>query len=133
MIDYLEEIFKKYGYYEEYTKSIVKEGLSGIAKIGEIMENFRKNPLKELAGIKVKESIDYQNQTVYDAKDSKYPLPKSNVIQYFMEDGSKITLRPSGTEPKIKIYFSTKGKTKEAACERLELYKNSLIPMIEKM
>lgn len=133
MIDYLEEIFKKYGYYEEYTKSITKEGLSGIAKIGEIMEYFRKNPLKELAGIKVKEIIDYKFQDVYDAQGSKYKLPKSNVIQYFMQDGSKITLRPSGTEPKIKIYFSTKGNTREDSLKRLEDYKSDLIPMIEKM
>jgi len=133
MIDYLEEIFKKYGYYEEYTKSIIKEGLSGIAKIGEIMEYFRKNPLKEIGGVKIKNSIDYKFMDVYDASDSKYLLPKSNVIQYFMEDGSKITLRPSGTEPKIKIYFSTKGNSKEDSLKKLEIYKNSLIPMIEKI
>jgi len=133
MLDYLEEIFKKYGYYEEYTKSITIKGLAGIAKIGEIMENFRKEPLKELSGIKVKNIVDYNVDNVYDAKDSKYLLPKSNVIQYFMEDGSKITLRPSGTEPKIKIYFSTKGNSKEEATKKVELYKNALIPMIEKM
>lgn len=133
MLDYLEEIFKKYGYYEDYTKSILKEGLSGIAKIGEIMEYFRNFGLKEIGGFKVKRSIDYLNQTVYDAEGSKYTLPKSNVIQYFMEDGSKITLRPSGTEPKIKIYFSTKGKTREEAIKRLENYRDFLIPMIEKM
>ncbi|MBR3732516.1 MAG: phospho-sugar mutase [Spirochaetales bacterium] len=131
--DYLEEIFQRYGYYYDKTKSITIKGLAGMAKIAEIMKYFRDNPLSQVGGIDVAKRIDFQNDTVYDCKDNVYALPPSNVIQYQLADGSKVTMRPSGTEPKIKIYFSTKGKTMAEAQAIAEKCQDTILPVIDKL
>lgn len=113
MYDLLAEIYNKYGFYHETLKSIVRKGKSGAEEIQAMMDKFRTNPPSEIAGLKISSIKDYQlqkhksliNNTVLNIN-----LPKSNVIQFFLEDGSKITMRPSGTEPKIKFYFGVKGK-----------------------
>ena len=83
--------------------------MNGQQEIAEMMEGFRKNPPRELAGSKVTELLDYQTQVktmLESGKTEPIHLPKSNVLQFVLEDGSKISARPSGTEPKIKFYFS---------------------------
>jgi phosphoglucomutase len=131
--DYLEMIFEKYGYYNEDTVSKTIKGLSGVEIIKKIMQHFRVNKPVSIGGEKIIKSIDYKNDIVPDGEGSKYNLPPSDVIQYFLNDGSKITLRPSGTEPKIKFYFSTKGKSEIDAVEKTGKYRDDFIPEIDRL
>lgn len=103
------DLYLQYGYYQEDLVSITKKGMNGQQEIAQMMEEFRSNPPKELAGSKVIELLDYQKQLKTDLQSGNtepIKLPKSNVLQFITEDGSKISARPSGTEPKIKFYFS---------------------------
>ena len=105
----LEHIYLQYGYSLEKNISVVRPGKSGAEEIQAMMQNFRSNPLKELAGSKVTEVLDYQslkslNTTTGETKDLVMPTT-SNVLQYRCEDGTKLSIRPSGTEPKIKFYI----------------------------
>lgn len=106
---YLREIYKTYGNYREHLVSITKKGKKGAEEINEIMRNLRNNPYSEIAGIKVIHvddiSIGKRSDFVNSTK-TTLNLPKSNVLIYYLEDGSKIAARPSGTEPKIKFYVS---------------------------
>lgn len=105
------DLYLQYGYYQEDLVSITRKGMNGQQEIAEMMEGFRSNPPKQLAGSRVVELLDYQKQVRTDlVSGSTEPLtlPKSNVLQFITEDGSKISARPSGTEPKIKFYFSVK-------------------------
>ncbi|PLX16057.1 MAG: phosphoglucomutase [Salinivirgaceae bacterium] len=111
----LMDIYIEYGLFYESLISIVKKGKAGADEIKAMMENLRSNPPKELAGNKVVRIIDYQsgedkNMLSGDVKPTG--LPKSNVLQFITEDGSKISARPSGTEPKIKFYFGVTGELK---------------------
>ena len=104
------KIYQKYGYYKEDLLSITKKGKEGLEEIKQMMVNYRKNPPKEINGSKV---IGIKDYLLHEAKDfitgitEKIELPTSDVLQFFMEDGSKVSVRPSGTEPKIKYYFAT--------------------------
>ena len=112
----LVELYKQYGFYLEDLISITKKGMNGQQEIAEMMEGFRKNPPAELAGTKVVELLDYQKQVATSLTSGQaipINLPKSNVLQFILEDGSKISARPSGTEPKIKFYFSVNGPLKD--------------------
>lgn len=105
----LEHIYLQYGYSLEKNISVVRPGKSGAEEIEAMMQNFRSNPLKELAGSKVTEVLDYQslkslNTVTGETKDLVMPTT-SNVLQYRCEDGTKLSIRPSGTEPKIKFYI----------------------------
>lgn len=105
------ELYTQFGYYQEDLISLTKKGRNGQQEIAEMMESFRQNPPKELSGSKVKELLDYDKRVKTDlatGKTEPIDLPKSNVLQFITEDGSKISARPSGTEPKIKFYFSVK-------------------------
>lgn len=107
------EIYVKFGFYKEALVSITKKGKSGAEEISAIMESFRKAPPQEIAGSKVLRIADYfnsVNRDIQNEKEEKIELEKSNVLQFFLDDGSKITARPSGTEPKIKFYFSVNAK-----------------------
>ena len=91
--------------------SLTKKGKNGVAEIVEMMENLRSNPPKTLVGFKVVKMADYENNTMFDFTTNtrlNIDLPKSNVLQFFLSDGSSFTARPSGTEPKIKFYFGLK-------------------------
>ena len=113
LYDYLIEMYMKFGFYREDLVSITKKGKSGSEEIKAMMTRFREEPPKSLAGTKVLEVRDYQKSTILDmesGKKSRLDFPSSNVLQFFLEDGSKISARPSGTEPKIKFYVSVKGK-----------------------
>ena len=104
----LKEIYKKYGVYREKLVSLTKKGISGIEEIKNMMLEFRVNPPKNLLGSKVIEIRDYKlgiSKDINFGVDTVINLPKSDVLQFFTEDGIKVSVRPSGTEPKIKFYF----------------------------
>lgn len=109
--DILIDLYLEYGFYKENLISITKKGKSGLEEIQQMMTNFRKSPPVSINGSKVITINDYQKQVSINClnnKTTQIDLPKSNVLQFFAEDGSKITVRPSGTEPKIKFYFGVK-------------------------
>ncbi len=111
LYELLAEIYVEYDFYLESLKSIVRKGKSGAEEIQAMMDNFRSNPPKSINGSDVIAINDYLAQTSKRIKadiETPIELPKSNVLQFFTEDGSKITMRPSGTEPKIKFYFGVK-------------------------
>jgi phosphoglucomutase len=111
VFDLLIDVYLKYGFYKEGLISINKEGKSGAEEISQMMTDFRNNPPAEIDSKKVIRIIDYDqliSRDMIDGKVTKIDLPASNVLQFFTEDGSKISVRPSGTEPKIKFYFSVK-------------------------
>lgn len=117
LLTYLDTIFSKYGYYQEHLISIVKKGKKGAEEISEIMKNFREKPYQEIAGSKVIRLEDYQLSEVKDFETNileAIRMPKSNVLIYYTEDGSKIAMRPSGTEPKIKFYISVNSNSSDS-------------------
>ena len=110
-IDLLAEIYVQFGMYRENLVSVTKKGKSGAEEITAMMESFRATPPTSLGGSKVVTLMDYKKSTstnLVNGTNSPIDLPQSNVLQFVLEDGSKITARPSGTEPKIKFYFSLK-------------------------
>ena len=113
LFDKLIELYLEYGFYKEHLISITKKGMDGQQQIAAMMETFRNNPPAQLAGIEVAHLLDYDLQTaknIQTGEVTKINLPKSNVLQFLLTDGSKISARPSGTEPKIKFYFSVNTK-----------------------
>jgi phosphoglucomutase len=113
LVDLLEEIYIRYGFFKESLLSVTKKGKEGAEEIQRMMADFRKNPPKVINGSKVILIQDYQKQISYHViAGIKEPIhqPKSNVLQFITQDGSKISIRPSGTEPKIKFYFGVKEK-----------------------
>tara|TARA_R110002124_G_scaffold244306_1_gene409400 strand:- start:9108 stop:10835 length:1728 start_codon:yes stop_codon:yes gene_type:complete len=113
IIDVLAEIYMSYGFYKESLISITKKGKDGAEQIQQLMKGFRTNKPTSINGIAVSKIVDVQESKVYDMKAdtaSVLDLEKSNVIQFYLEDGSKISARPSGTEPKIKYYISVNEK-----------------------
>ena len=107
------DIYREFGLYKEKLVSLTKKGISGTEEIKAMMAKFRNTPPTEIVGEKVVEIRDYKTLEAKDlltGKVTQIDLPKSDVLQFFTETGSKISIRPSGTEPKIKFYFSMKGK-----------------------
>jgi phosphoglucomutase len=116
--DVLVDIYKEYGFYKEGLLSVVRKGKSGAEEIQQMMKDYRENPPKEINGSKVICLKDYklhESTDMLTGKKETIDLPASNVLQFFTEDGNKITVRPSGTEPKIKFYFSVKGSLNDKA------------------
>ncbi|GAB3532626.1 phospho-sugar mutase [Pontibacter brevis] len=109
LFEMMVEMYTKYGFYKEGLVSITKKGMRGAEEIQQMMADMRNNPPQTIAGSKVVEISDYKNSTrknVLNGEETKLDLESSNVLQYMTEDGSKISARPSGTEPKIKFYVS---------------------------
>jgi phosphoglucomutase len=109
LFDKMIELYMQYGFYYEHLISITKKGMNGQQEITAMMEGYRKQPPTEIAGMKVVSLLDYQLQVSTNLQtgvQTTIQLPKSNVLQFVTEDGTKISARPSGTEPKIKFYFS---------------------------
>lgn len=130
-------VYERYGLYRETLVSLVKKGKQGAADISALMDEYRTSPPSEIGGVAVLETADYKTGTVKDSSGTvarKIDLPSSNVIQFTLSDGSKVTARPSGTEPKIKYYVSVRqemaGQSFEhswsAAGEKIEAIKKSL-------
>ncbi|WP_315381542.1 phospho-sugar mutase [Hoylesella loescheii] len=138
LYELLMDIYLEYGFSKEFTINVVKPGKSGADEIKAMMENYRNNPPKEIAGSKVAISKDFQTlqQTDSNGVVTKLDMPEtSNVLQWFCEDGTKVSVRPSGTEPKIKFYLEVKGEMKCTGCyercnkeadEKIEEIKKSL-------
>jgi len=132
------KIYQKYGYYKEDLLSITKKGKEGLEEIKQMMVNYRNNPPKEINSSKViciKDYFLHETKDVITGKTERIDLPTSDVLQFFMEDGSKVSVRPSGTEPKIKYYFAVCDtlsnieeveKLDKALAERIEAIKQSL-------
>jgi phosphoglucomutase len=113
LLELLKDIYTEFGFYKESLISVVKKGKSGAEEIQKMMVDFRAHPPKSLAGSKVVMIKDYQSsvsKNTETGEERTIDLPKSNVLQFFTEDGSKVSVRPSGTEPKIKFYFGVKGE-----------------------
>lgn len=118
LYDILMDIYKEYGYSKEFTINVERPGKSGADEIQQMMTDFRANPPKELAGVPVCLWKDYKTQEATQADGTKTQLvmpETSNVLQWFCTDGTKVSVRPSGTEPKIKFYLEVKDTLKEAA------------------
>ena len=136
--DVLVDIYKEYGFYKEGLVSVVRKGKSGAEEIQQMMRDYRANPPAEIDGEKVVCIKDYQTHESKDLTTGKVTpidLPKSNVLQFFTDKGNKVTVRPSGTEPKIKFYFGVKGelcckdcfdKTNDALDAKIESIKKSM-------
>ncbi|MFC2097834.1 phospho-sugar mutase [Bacteroidota bacterium] len=139
LFELLLDIYIEFGFYKESLVSVVKKGKSGASEIGEMMENFRNTPPKIINGSELCLIKDYQKQISYDIinnQENKIDLPVSNVLQFFTLDGSKVSIRPSGTEPKIKFYFgvysrlenkSDFDKVDKILNEKIERIKSELI------
>ena len=118
LYDLLMQLYLEYGFSYEHTINVVKPGKTGADEIKAMMENFRTNPITCIAGSKVITAKDFQSLTQRDGEghETAIDMPaKSNVLQYFCEDGTKVSVRPSGTEPKIKFYIEIKGNMQSAA------------------
>ena len=116
LFDILIDIYLEYGFYKESLISVVRKGKEGVEEIGRMMENYRRNPPVSLDGSGLVMASDYQSSMSYDrlsGNETMIGLPTSNVLQFFFEDGTKISIRPSGTEPKIKFYFSVNEKLRD--------------------
>lgn len=134
LLEALNNIYAKYGYYKETLISMKLEGKEGLEKIGKIMEDLRQNPPSEVAGEKVKIFSDYHTgKTMYllENREADIVLPRSNVLHFTLEDDSWFAARPSGTEPKIKFYFSVVGKTENQAEEKLERVKEYILNIVQ--
>lgn len=109
LYDKLIDLYVKFGFYKEHLISITKKGMNGQKEIAEMMETYRNNPPKKINGANVVQLLDYETKKGRNPQTGEewdIKLPKSNVLQFILADGSKISARPSGTEPKIKFYFS---------------------------
>ena len=131
LFDKLIEMYLQYGFYLEDLISITKKGMNGQKEIASMMEGYRTNPPTTINGSKVVELLDYELQiskNLFTNETAKIDLPKSNVLQFLLADGSKISARPSGTEPKIKFYFSvqTKLNNKEEFDEKYAELENKI-------
>ena len=125
LYDALLSLYKKYGYYSERTMNLVMPGLDGLKKMAELMANLREKPPVEIAGVAVKEQKDYKDGSVVSVADgnkSTMELSGSNVLRYEMADGTSLIVRPSGTEPKVKVYILANGATKEECDAKVEQY-----------
>jgi len=107
------DLYVQYGFYKEHLISITKKGMDGQQQIAAMMEGYRNNPPLKINGVNVEQLLDYEmrkGKNLLTGEEWEIKLPKSNVLQFILTDGSKISARPSGTEPKIKFYFSVNSK-----------------------
>ena len=133
--DMMQDIYKKYGYYMETQVAIVREGSEGAKEIQEMMSKTRNKEVNNIGNLKVLEFKDvYEDyvRNIETGKISKTGLPQSNVLYYELENNSWCCVRPSGTEPKIKLYMGVKGTSEEDAKEKLEELKNAMVDVVTK-
>lgn len=123
LVDAMNDLYETYGYYQNATLNFGFEGEDGMKTMQKIMDTLRSDPPAEIAGTKVIGRSDYEASQSYGDKEGAIDLPKSNVLEYRLENGCKLIVRPSGTEPKIKIYLSGKGATMEESLAEIEKMK----------
>lgn len=127
LADALDKLYERYGYYMEASKSIVMDGLDGTERMQKLMDSLRNDPPTEICGSAVIESRDYLNDTVKKTGIDKVEstgLPKSNVLYFLLENGDRIIIRPSGTEPKVKVYLLACGSSESDTLKKLSDYKD---------
>ena len=131
--DQMNKMYEKYGYFKEKQMSITLKGADGAAQIKKMMENMRNNPVKEIAGLKVKEFGDYDKQEITSENNEKRftGLSKSNVLYFGLEKNAWVCVRPSGTEPKIKFYMGICGNSMQNANDELNKLENAVKEMAE--
>lgn len=133
LYDALVEIYEQYGYFKESLVSVELKGKEGQEKIGRCLDLLRTDEITEVNGVKVVKSFDYKSSTEKDLianTTSKINLPKSNVLKYILEDDSWFVVRPSGTEPKMKVYLAVKGNSLEDADKQTERFKSSVMAIV---
>lgn len=137
LIDKLNDLYEKYGFYKESLLNIVMPGVTGAEQITQIMKYLRENVTDELADFAIKEKYDILEKKYYDVKTNKEGeydcFPKSNVLKFVLENENTIIARPSGTEPKIKFYFGVKCDNEEKCLQELELMKTRIENLINKI
>ncbi len=141
LYEWMIEMHSEFGFYKEHLINVTKKGQQGAQEIKALMEKFRNNPPSEIGGSKIVRLLDYQSLTEKNHKNgasSKLDFPSSNVLQFYLEDGTKLSIRPSGTEPKIKFYISVNAEVKDKSdygqvsqlldqrIEKIEQYLNSI-------
>lgn len=134
--DAMIEMYERYGYYKDDIQSITLKGIEGLAQIQTILENLRKNPPAEIGGYKVLSARDYKADTIVDMETKEVKatgLPSSNVLYYDLTDDAWVCVRPSGTEPKIKIYYGVKGSSLTDADEKSAALGQELKKIIDQM
>lgn len=132
--DAMNDIYEKYGYYKETQVSIVMEGAEGAQKIKDMMTKMRNTPVEKIGDYKVLTFKDIDTDIVKDMQTgeiTKTGLPRSNVLYYQLEDDAWCCVRPSGTEPKIKLYMGVKGKSEVDSINKLELLKDAMIEIVK--
>ncbi len=125
LLDAIDALYEKYGWFMEKTLNLVMPGLDGLQKMKALMSSLRENPPKEIAGTEVVRQRDYLDGSIYVAglgKVDKTPFAGSNVLYFELADGSSFIVRPSGTEPKIKVYVLVRGESREDCAERTARY-----------
>lgn len=130
----LERIYREYGYYLHKVDSFEFGGLSGMEHMREIMSSLRADAPAEFAGNKVTTVADYQTQKIVDTQtgaEETICLPKANVLVYELESGDKVIVRPSGTEPKIKVYYTTKGENEQQAQQKQQKLAEAVAPLLK--
>jgi phosphoglucomutase len=128
----LEELYQKYGYHLEETESISMPGVDGRSRINKIMDKLRNSSIKALAGISIDFSEDFQSSIrLKNGIKSNIILPKADVIKYTLENETVVAVRPSGTEPKIKFYYNTVGKSENECIKQIEQLKKEMLDLIK--
>ncbi|MDE6107145.1 MAG: phospho-sugar mutase [Oscillospiraceae bacterium] len=125
LYDALQELYEKYGDYQEKTLNLVMPGLDGLQKMAKLMADLREKPPVEIAGVAVKEQKDYKDGSVVNVATGEktfMELTDSNVLRYEMVDGTSVIVRPSGTEPKVKVYILASGESKAVCAEKVAKY-----------
>ena len=125
LLDAVDALYKKYGYFKEKTLNLVMPGLDGLQKMAALMKSLREDPPKEIGGEKVARIRDYADGSIYVSglgKVDKTPFWGSNVLYFELADGSNFIVRPSGTEPKIKVYLLIRGESESDCVDRLNRY-----------
>lgn len=125
LADALEQVYEKYGYYGDKTLNLVMPGVDGLKDMAALMDNLRKNPPTDIAGTKVVERRDYQPGTILDVvsgTETSMELTGSNVLRFGLEDSTSVIVRPSGTEPKVKVYILAKGENQEDCMKKVAAY-----------
>ena len=133
LYEVMQGLYEEFGYYKNAVDSIVREGAAGMAELQGIMEKLRENPPAQIAARKVTGIADYARSTDADlvrGTESVIHLPKSNVLCYRLEGGAQVIVRPSGTEPKVKIYYTAKAPTSEEADGITEQLKASMAQLL---